>query len=341
MASLQLTLGDIREEVQRYLGYGRESSFDSLAENQKGDIVSIVNRGLRQFYNPTPLPNESSSHDWSFLRGEGAIQTVAPYSTGTVSATGGTINVTGAGTSFSAAMVGRIFKSGGTIREVASRSTATAITVDLNFVDTIAALSAYEIVAHEYTLPDDFGGIRGEIAFRDDSGYSPLRLVNESTIRRLRTEGDYTKDVPEYVAIIPEDTDSESQTAQKFKLSLWPFPDKAYDLLFSYTVNVKAMTTETSYSVADDLHVPVGGVYHSETILASCLAVAESIVDEFNSPGKMQARYIERLTASISYDRRNMLPDGFGYNGDHSDRTISSVTRRRVQNVTRNNVLFP
>ena len=80
---------------------------------------------------------------------------------------------------------------------------------------------------------------------------------------------------------------------------------------------------------------------HGETIIASCLAVAEQMIDEFNNPGKNQARFIERLAASISYDRRNMLPDGFGYNADNSDRQSQFPSRRRIQVVTRNNVTYP
>lgn len=340
MASLQMTFKDLREEVQRYLGYGRTTNFLSMPDHQQGDIISIINRGFRQFYNPMPLPGESSGHDWSFLRGEGVIQTTVPVTAGTVTASAGSTNVTGSGTAFTAAMVGRIFKSGGQIREIATQGTSTSITLDVKLGAAIPASSAYEIVAHEYELPSDFGGLRGEVTFRDDDGYAPLRLVNEASIMRLRTEGDYTKDVPEYVAIIPADTDNESTSEQRFKLSLWPFPDKTYDLLFSYTVYAKAMSS-AGYSVLDDLHVPIGGAYHSETILSSCLAVAEQIVDEFNNPGKMQAKFVERLSASISYDRRNMLPDGFGYNGDHSNSISPTASRRRLQNVTRNNILYP
>lgn len=339
MASLQMNFSNLRQEVQRYLGYGRLTTMANLTEDQRGDVISVINRGFRQFYNPMPLPGESSGHDWSFLRGDGVVQTDIPITTGTVAASAGALSITGTGTNFSSNMIGKIITAGGQVREIATYSTTTAITVDTGFDAAVPALSSYEIVTHEYELPSDFGGLRGEVTFRDDDGYAPLRLVNEASIMRLRTEGNYTKDVPEYVAIIPTGTDNESQISQTFKLSVWPFPDKKYDLLFSYTVYANAMSAAGAET--DDLHVPIGGAYHSETILSSCLAVAEQIVDEFNNPGKMQAKFIERLSASISYDRRNMLPDGFGYNGDHSNSISPTASRRRLQNVTRNNVLYP
>ena len=59
MATLQLTFKDIREEVQRYLGYGRHTGFDTIATDPRGDVLSCIERVLRQFYNPAPLPNET------------------------------------------------------------------------------------------------------------------------------------------------------------------------------------------------------------------------------------------------------------------------------------------
>ena len=62
MAALNITLGDLREEVQRFMGYGRSTVFSSMSTAFQGDVTSIINRGLRQFYYPPPLPGETSSH---------------------------------------------------------------------------------------------------------------------------------------------------------------------------------------------------------------------------------------------------------------------------------------
>ncbi|QDP47801.1 MAG: hypothetical protein Unbinned3138contig1001_20 [Prokaryotic dsDNA virus sp.] len=338
MATLQNTFKDLREEVQRYLGYGRETGFDGLSAGPRGDVLVCIERGLRQFYNPAPLPNESSSHEWSFLRGEGVIATVAPYTTGTVTVNG--VAVTGSGTTFTDAMIGRIFHANDEIREVAARGGAAAISLDRALETNITSASSYEIIANEYTLPSDFGGIKGAFTYRDGDNYVPLKLVNESAIRMLRSQGDIRKDVPEYAAIIPADVTNETTSAQGYKLTLFPFPDKIYDLYFAYTVMPNSPADDSSSSSYDN-NVPLGGMVHSETILASCLTIAEQMVDEFNNPGKMQARYQERLAASISFDRRNMLPDGFGYNADNSDRITQIPSRRRMQTVTHRNVLYP
>ena len=350
MATLQNTFKDLREEVQRYLGYGRHTGFDGLGADARGDVLVCIERGLRQFYNPAPLPNESSSHEWTFLRGEGVIATVAPYTTGTISSSGTTVNGEITSTSdstqptFTAAMVGRIIHANDEIREIASYTSGDQIAVDRAFTSNITTSSGvgatYEIIANEYTLPSDFGGIKGSITFRDGDEYMPLKLINESAIRSLRSEASIRTDVPECAAIIPATITNDTTSAQTYKLTLWPFPDKVYDLYFAYTVLPDSIADDTDSS-SHDANIPLAGMMHSETILASCLSIAEQMIDEFNNPGKMQARYQERLAASISYDRRNMLPDGFGYNADNSDRRIQIPSRRRVQNVTYKNTFYP
>ena len=336
--------------MQRYLGFGRDTDYDNLTTGQKGDVVSCIERGLRQFYNPPPMPNETSSHEWTFLRGEGVIETVAPYTTGTISSSGTTVN--GEDTSatdtteptFTSAMVGRILHTENQLREIAAFVNSDQITLDRAFAANLTTSGGvgktFEILANEYTLATDFGGIRGSFTYRDGDGYMPLRLVNESAVRMLRSQESIRKGVPEYCAIVPTTTDNDSTNAQTYKLSLWPFPDKVYDLYYSYTVFVES-PTDNAASNADDNNVPTGGMMHGESMLASCLAVAEQMVDEFNNPGKMAAAYQQRLAASISFDRRQMLPDGFGYNADNSDRQMNVPSRRRLQTVSYRDTLYP
>ena len=338
MASLQITFGKLRFEVQRYLGFGRSTNYNDLQSGQQGDVIACIERGMRQFYNPPPMPNESSSHEWTFLRGEGVIETVAPYTTGTITSSGAT--VTGSGTTFTDAMVGRILHTNNELREVASRASNTSIGLDRALGSDLGSATTFEILANEYALATDFGGIRGSFTYRDGDGYMPLRLVNESAVRMLRSQESIRKGVPEYCAIIPSTTDNDGTSAQTYKLSLFPFPDKVYDLYYAYTVFVES-PTDNAAGNADDNNVPTGGMMHGETILASCLAVAEQMVDEFNNPGKMAAAYQQRLAASISFDRRQMLPDGFGYNSDNSDRQMNVPSRRRLQTVSYRDTLYP
>ena len=338
MASLQLTFGKLRAEVQRYMGFGRGTDWDNMSDDARGDVLSCIERGLRQFYNPMPLPNESSAHEWSFLRGFGVISTAIPYSTGTITTSGTT--VTGSGTTFTSDMVGRVVYADGQAREITAFSSSTQVSIDRAFASDLSSATSYEIWKTEYDLPSDFGGMKGQVTYEDGEGLLPLQWVNESAVRIMRSEQSIRKDAPEYFALVPKSVDGDTTAEQSFQITIWPIPDEVYDLHFAYTVLTQSISDDP-LSNADDSNVPVGGMIHSETILASCLAVAEQMIDEFNNPGKMQARFVERMAASISYDRRNALPDGFGYNGDRSDRSTHLPNRRRLQTVTHNNTIYP
>jgi hypothetical protein len=69
-SSLSLSMTQIQAEIGAYLGYGRGASFSETAwtTRQQTTITVIMNDGLRNFYYPQPLPGESQSYDWSFLR---------------------------------------------------------------------------------------------------------------------------------------------------------------------------------------------------------------------------------------------------------------------------------
>lgn len=64
--SLEITYADLRREIGRFLGWGRDPSTWSSARCSDGS--DILKSGLRKFYAPAPLPGEKYSHEWSFLK---------------------------------------------------------------------------------------------------------------------------------------------------------------------------------------------------------------------------------------------------------------------------------
>lgn len=69
-STLNLKLADLEAEVGFYLGWGRGTAFAEPAwdDRQQREVTLCVNRGLRSFYFPAPLPGEIASYDWSFIR---------------------------------------------------------------------------------------------------------------------------------------------------------------------------------------------------------------------------------------------------------------------------------
>lgn len=186
---------------------------------------------------------------------------------------------------------------------------------------------------YDYNLSADFGGLLGSITYAGtDNRWFPVEMTGENRIRLLR-QRDFT-DVnsdPKLAAIRPKSSDGSN--GQRFELLLWPTPDKAYTLSYKYHALANKLTTGNPY--------PLGGEAHAETILESCLAVAETRMD--NVAGIHSAAFQSRLNASISYDRKLHTPERMGYNGDGSDARMMSEQESREINgdlVKYNNSVF-
>jgi hypothetical protein len=308
MAESTLSLGydDFRSEVGLFLGFGADpADWDNGADAL---IESCVQSGLRQFYHPPPLEAGKSSHQWSFLRPVTSLSTVVSYSSGTIAINNGETTVTltdGVWPAWSATR--------GTLLiddeeyEIASRDSDTELTLSSAW-DGDSITDAEYTLEHsgDYDLPDDFGAVDGDFTFAPSEGSPSIRIVGEGQIRAYR-QHNAGRSRPRYAAIRPKASDGTS--GQRFEVLFAPTPDIEYVLQYRYTVLLNKLTADNPY--------PVGGMTHAETILASCLAVAEQRGDD--EKGIRWERFIERLTASISMDQKAGTPDYFGYNGDNSD----------------------
>lgn len=164
---------------------------------------------------------------------------------------------------------------------------------------------SFNTVADDFDtdLPDDFMQITERIAFdTSESRFSPIDIVDAARIMEAKAVSD-TAGTPRMAAIRAKTQTAGS--AQGFELLLYPKPDAIYTLHFRYAVMPNKLSTTNLY--------PYGGAWHSETILESCLAVAE---ERHNDEHRIHtSRFMERLAASISLDR-STGPLHFGYNGD-------------------------
>jgi hypothetical protein len=165
----------------------------------------------------------------------------------------------------------------------------------------------------DYDLPSDLGGIQGDLTYPAGSMQRPVVIVSESAIRTLRQKD--TTSNPTHAAIIPKATDGTS--SQVNELLLFPTPDSQVELKFKYFVKPSALTQSNPY--------PYGGSQHGETILESCLSIAEQRLND--DKGLHWEKFLERLSASIQYDMKTSGADFLGYNSDNSDVNTSSYNR--------------
>ncbi len=178
---------------------------------------------------------------------------------------------------------------------------------DWSFLKPVASLSLAS-GASTLRLPDDFGGLEGQVTVSSSTGgYAPIPVVGEGMIRQRFAESPSATGRPLMAALRPLKGTTGAQ-GQRFELFVWPTADATYTLQLAYYVAADYLNTAFPYHL--------GGSVHAETILESCLAIAEQRLDDAMTVHTMAFK--ERLLASINHDRKNK-PQSLGYNADCSD----------------------
>ena len=158
----------------------------------------------------------------------------------------------------------------------------------------------------DYDLPDDFAGMIDEFTYLDYSvGSRSVTLTTDVEIRRLRQMAHDGTGYPEKAAIIPLPSDGDQP--QTWQVHFWPTPAAAYELRYRYAAVPHAMSASKTY--------PLGGTPFADAFLSSCLAAAESELDDKRDI--RFADFVEKLAAAVAYDR-NRNVQSLGYCGDRS-----------------------
>ena len=178
-----------------------------------------------------------------------------------------------------------------------------------------------------YDLPENFGGIVGDLSYQSssDGAFRPIAVTSLSAFNARKQQETLSSGRPDTCAISPKSASSgEPDRPSRFQMHLFPTPDKAYTLKYQYVATVGEFTDRPPAT-----QMP-GGQMHGETIIASCLAVAENLTTD--NPGRYMELFGQRLAASVSADRRLYMPSNLGPNTDNSDGTYRG--RRTSTNVT-------
>ncbi len=164
--------------------------------------------------------------------------------------------------------------------------------------------------ASSVPLPDDFGGIEGEVTLQPSSGvmWFGVQVCNPGEVDARYSLLPDATGKPQMVAIRWE-KGTTSVSGQRADLYFWPAADTEYPIRLTYYVLPDFMD-------AAKMPYALGGMAHSETLLESCLAVLEERLDD--GSGVHAQAFASRLTASISIDRRSKA-QVLGMNLDRSD----------------------
>ena len=326
-STLSTTITEIRLAIAHNMG---TSAYDSLSTDEKAVVDLILKRGLRQFYFPPPNVVQTGQrsgitippHEWSFLKPITELDLIGSYITGTITVTelDSTVLLTdGVWPDWTATKGTLVIDS--VAYAIASRTDDTHIELSEAWALDTEDLVSYTL-RHDgnYDLPDDFGGLEGDMVCAEGSNKPNVRIIGEGKIRSLRS-GSTARTDPVFVAIRPK-KQTVTTTGQRFEVMFFPIPAVTKTLSYRMLVLPELLVTST-------ITHPYGGAVHSETILASCLAIVESQEDEKRGP-KWQ-EFMDRLAASIQIDKKQISADYFGYNADNSDAAHSSGSQRHPQ----------
>lgn len=183
----------------------------------------------------------------------------------------------------------------------------------------------FEVDTNEYDMPANYAGADGPIFYvpnNDTLVPTQIFTTSEAVILQRQSLDHYSEmsSCPTLAAIRPASSVTTEQ--QIYKMLVWPTPSMEATVKFKYFARQP--------EIRDDDAVPMGGDEHAETILASCLSVAETRLNDESTLYRDQ--FAQRLQASIDHDRAKNAADTLGYYGDRSSR-ITGETYFRTSNL--------
>lgn len=178
-------------------------------------------------------------------------------------------------------------------------------------------------------LPDDFAGLEGQIYLLSSGTqqWFPIELHNETTVEREYALSPSSTGPPKIAALTWE-VGTHPTHGQRASLRVWPATDQAYTLRVQYYFQPDATDGSKPYAY--------GGSAMSELYLESCLAIAESRLDNVAQGPRFQ-QFMIRLAAAIGADLLKQ-PEKLGYNGDNSDARRTGFGRRWIHEMGTNPV---
>lgn len=152
---------------------------------------------------------------------------------------------------------------------------------------------------NSYVLPASFGGLIGSMYFGSEESTIRVESTTISTILDYRQRTALSLR-PRFVAIVS--AGGPPGAPQRYRAEFYPNPDTTYALAYRYSVQPDAFTSTEPW--------PPGLVEHVETVLESCLSIAEERRN--GERGLHYTKFLERLQASIADDVHATAPEYFG-----------------------------
>jgi hypothetical protein len=231
----------------------------SAVTDQLGDTSTSTTTRVKRYINWTQQ-DIASRRNWPFLLERSSIQCIAPYSTGEVSVTDGDATVTGSGTTFTAAMVGRKIRFNGQAEyyTIATFTSDTALELDQTYSGTSDANATYSIYKDEYSL-----AATAEKIVNITLPSKNYRLANVG-----RTEFDTSLPSPKSEGAPDFWVDAGTDSNNYLLIQLSPIPDDDYVVYYWYRKRLTDLSADADVSL-----IPTK--YHKLLYLGGCAQTYE------------------------------------------------------------------
>lgn len=227
-----------------------------------------------------------SAAQWRHLDDDATLVTTEPYSTGTASVTAGSTTVTFSGSTIPTNAAGQLLVLDGYYYKIATRDSATQVTLDGNAVTTVSG-GTFQIVFNSLDLPSNFSPPRlYQVTLQGAGDVTQLRYTTEHDLFECDADESRTVGKP-YVFRLWGN-----------KLQLWPPPNAAYNVKVFYHREPSEMTT--SSADADLLDWPDDMQY---ALLQGTLAVGYEFIDDSNKDA-CRARFETGLADAVKRNNR-------------------------------------
>lgn len=144
---------------------------------------------------------------------------------------------------------------------------------------------------YQYDLAAGFQGIDGEMTYAVGTASTPIAQIGEAELR-AKQSNENASGAPQFWALTAGDDSYTGATEHVYEALFYPTPDASYTVTYRYTRTAPILTT-TKY--------PLGGVGHSQTILAAMKMVAAEKTEMYP---QMREIFMTQLTASVEQDRQ-------------------------------------